>query len=243
MKVLVDWNLWDNPKLFRLAELLGRNSPEAAGYLVRLWSVTAEFRASGSLEDMSTSEIAQACRWRGQAAKFVSALRRSGWIDGAQVHEWQEHQGKFIERIMSERARKKRAYEARILRGDSVESPRENATPVSVSVSGSVSKGGAPPENSEDQRQEWLPSSPLGMLLQEANRQNLRATGARQLRDQLKGWHAKSGFEAVLELLMSGKVKGWDVLDVGRAHFAISGKQIADELFKERRDASGPPKL
>lgn len=243
MKVLVDWNLWDNPKLFRLAELLKRNSPEAAGYLVRLWSVTAEFRASGSLEDMSTSEIAQACRWRGSATKFVSALRKSGWVDGAQVHEWQEHQGKFIEKIISERARKKRAYEARSLRGESVESPREKATPVSLSVSGSVSKGDAPPENGEDSRADWLPSSPLGMLLEEARRQKLRATGYRQLKAQIEGWHAQKGFPFVQELLMGGKVKGWDVLDISRQHFSISGKQITDELFKERRDASGPQKI
>ena len=134
MKILVDARLWEHPKLARLAELLGRNPTEAGGYLCRLWSMTAEYRTGGSLLGLGEREVCSLAGWMGSPKKFVTALRKSGWLDHAEVHDWQEHQGKYIAKMMRERERKRRAYSA--------EAPRENAPPGSVSVSGSVTVSG-----------------------------------------------------------------------------------------------------
>ena len=140
MKILIDWNLWENPKLTRLSlALFGRTSARdvhhSVGLLVHLWGWIAEFRPNGDLRGLSNTEIARASGWGGVAQKFVISLRKSGWLDRTQVHEWQTHQGKYIEKIFAERARKKKEYEARSLLGESEESPGESASPVSVSVS------------------------------------------------------------------------------------------------------------
>lgn len=132
MRILVDGRLWNHPKLLRFAELLGRNPTEAGGYLARLWSWCAEYRLSGSLEGLTDRETSSAAGWLGAPSKFVKALRDARWVLDTQVHDWQEHQGKYIERMLKERERKRR--------GSSTEAPREKAPP--VSGSGSVAVAG-----------------------------------------------------------------------------------------------------
>ena len=134
MKVLVDGRLWAHPKLLRFAKLLGRNPTEAAGYLVRLWSWAAEYRLDGSLAALEDREVCSASGWLGEGRKFMSALRGSGWVKNAQIHDWQEHQGKYIGKMLAERARKRR--------GKGAEVPRSNASPGSLSGSGSGSVSG-----------------------------------------------------------------------------------------------------
>ena len=133
MKILIDYRLWQHPKLSRLAGLLKRNRAETGGLLVSLWSWTAEYRLDGSIAGQSAQEVATACGWRGKPDKLVSALMETKWLDGPpdalSVHDWEEHQGKFIRKMVKERERKRRARSA--------DSPRADAPPGSGSVSGS----------------------------------------------------------------------------------------------------------
>lgn len=87
-----------------------------------------------------------------------------------------------------------------------------------------------------------LASSPIGLLITEARSQSLIYSNERQLRIMLNGWVARRGFQIVQELLMSGKVKGWDIMEINKVYFKASG--VAEHKnFVERRDSHGPPKL
>jgi hypothetical protein len=153
VKVLIDWRLWDHPKLYAVARLLGRNPTEAGGYLARLWGATAEYRADGSLSGLTDAEIARVAGWQGTPAKFCKALRKVGWLDGTEVHDWQEHQGKYIEKLLAERARKKREYQAGkskdtpgSLRGESgIPSPSPSPSPSPGPVCVPENGGNHPP--------------------------------------------------------------------------------------------------
>ncbi len=152
MKVLVDSRLFNHPKLLHLAKLLGRAPAEAAGYLACLWAWAAEYRLSGSLAALEARAICSASGWRGEARKFVAALRVSGWIDGKaeslQIHDWEEHQGKYIRKMLHERARKRRGRSAEDSADVPADTPRQKAPPGSVavavagSVAGAVAVGG-----------------------------------------------------------------------------------------------------
>ncbi len=137
MKILLDGRFWSHPKLARFARLIGRTPSEAGGYLARLWSWTAEYRLDGSLVGLEDREVCSAAGWRGNAEKFMKAARDEKWIVNAQINDWNEHQGKYIDKMMRERARKRR--------GGSAEVPRANAPPGTVAVSGAVSVAGSVP--------------------------------------------------------------------------------------------------
>lgn len=85
--------LFDHPKWMRLDAALGDKGTMA---LMRLWGWARRHRDDGSLHGLSDAEIARAARWRGPAAKLVSALADLGWLDGAvgarALHDWLDHQ-------------------------------------------------------------------------------------------------------------------------------------------------------
>ena len=126
MKVLVDPRLWKSPKLAKLARALGKNRLESGAHLIILWSYAIEYRLDGDLRGMAETEIAEAAGWNGDAPRFCTILRETGWLDGTKIHDWHEHQGQYIERLLRDRARKRR--------GRSADSPRSVRTPVAVAV-------------------------------------------------------------------------------------------------------------
>lgn len=177
MKVLVDTSLRDHPKLAHLAELLHRNPAEASGYLLQLWAWCMVYRQDGSLEGLTEVQVASAAGFTqlssnfrptskqlrprsDTASRFVSAMLESGWLDRdpLQVHDWHEHEGRYIEKIKAERARKRR--------GSSAEVPRKLRASVSVSgsgsVSGSVSVSGKDGDKDQKSRPPIVPRADYG---------------------------------------------------------------------------------
>lgn len=95
-------NLLTHPKTGRLVDTLGLKSsgvePEviAAGMLVALWTWAAQNAYHGDLSGCSDRVIAQACRWKKDAGKLVQALQECGWMDGKQLHDWEEYAELYI---------------------------------------------------------------------------------------------------------------------------------------------------
>lgn len=227
----VEWHggISDHHKTAWLRDFLKVNIREAVGVRGCLYEWAIVNRPGGYIE---RELLSFACKWDGDKALLERSLLDAKLLDAVDetrvyIHDWPEYTRGY-RKARKDATRKKRAY-LRSIRGDSTESRGDQNRP---DQSGPERDGAA-----------WLPSSPLGMLLEEARRQKVRSVGGKQLRQQIEGWHAQKGFEFVQELLMSGKVKGMDVLDISRSHFSISGKEIVDQLFKERRDASGPPRI
>lgn len=87
----------------------------------------------------------------------------------------------------------------------------------SPSSSTSSSPPYQPPPEPTDGR--FLPSSPVGQILELMRRKKIRG-GKDQLRNAAEGWIAKKNFEFCQELFTNGKVDGWDVFEVSNTHFA-----------------------
>jgi hypothetical protein len=80
----------DHPKIYRLMELAGVDRPTAIGYLELLWHWAGKYAIQGDVGKWDDATIAQACgvtvvtrrdRFLTAAAKLVTALTESGWLD------------------------------------------------------------------------------------------------------------------------------------------------------------------
>ena len=101
--VTVTIDIFDHPKMRRLARDLGISPNDTVCHLLRLWIWCWKFRPDGDLCGTESIEIAEAAEWDGDPDLFVSSLERRGWLDkiadGWAVHDWFEHSGKvFAER-------------------------------------------------------------------------------------------------------------------------------------------------
>lgn len=161
MRVLVDGKFWNHPKLKRLARSLSIPIEQAGGHLIRLWNWCADYHEDGSLVGLSALEIAEASGWNGDPESWLQASADAGWIDrGASVsasadavHDWFEHQGRFMQKMYRERERKRIAREnKRSVRGKGAEVPRN------VLTSGSGSGSGSGKE--QEQKEEDPPTPP-----------------------------------------------------------------------------------
>ena len=257
MRVLVDGRLWAHPKLARLAELLGRNPTEAGGYLVRLWSWAAEYRLDGSLRDLSDKELALACGWRGAPGKFIRALNKSGWVKDTQVHDWQEHQGRYIDKMLKERE-KKRVKRARDREetggGQSEDGDGDNLAPSppsgSVSGSGSLTGSGTGPSSLPEAEDGPLPPPPKPLppsapaehrLYRKAKDETKLAGKPDTLRSYVSSWLARIGEERLTAMLSDPDNRGLSIMEfqesiVKRNMGEGLSKKIMDEI--DRRDAA-----
>lgn len=111
MKVMIDPALPDHRKIRALARSLKIHPMQALGHVVALWCRVMKESPTGVIRGWSNDDIADACKWTGDAARLVSALRLTSirFIERAEIHDWIEEQGdKVAER---EAARKRKAEE------------------------------------------------------------------------------------------------------------------------------------
>jgi hypothetical protein len=105
-------SVFDHPKFLRLEAAL---SERACMALFRLWGWARRHRKDGDLTGLSDREIAIAARWKGAAARFVTALREIGWLDGDagafKLHGWRKAQPHSMGALSFERAQQVRALE------------------------------------------------------------------------------------------------------------------------------------
>lgn len=104
--IRVETNVAEHPKVIAFADTLGISLEEALGYIVRVWGQVAEHRPSGDLKGLSDAAVEIWARWRGEPGCFGEAFR-SQFMTGSILHGWQERQGKLIERLSSDRRRKR----------------------------------------------------------------------------------------------------------------------------------------
>lgn len=79
-----------HPKREKLRRRLGADGVLA---LVDLWLWAGGSRPDGSLDGMTDEDIEIAAGWMGAPGALVAALRDVGFLDGYQLHDWQDHQG------------------------------------------------------------------------------------------------------------------------------------------------------
>ncbi len=95
-------------KFVLLANELGVR--EAWPRVVQLWCWAANSAKNGDLSGLKDRQIADFSGWKGNATRFVSALRSVGLLDpDNRIHDWDDEQGKMLERLEKDRDRKRQA--------------------------------------------------------------------------------------------------------------------------------------
>ena len=90
----------------RLANLLGIPRYQAVGLLEMLWHWTARYSPRGDIGRWPDQEIAKGATWDGDAAKLISALHESGWIDSDDtyrflIHDWPDHCEQSVKKYLA----------------------------------------------------------------------------------------------------------------------------------------------
>lgn len=137
-----------HPKTRRLAALLGTTTPAVVGHLAGLWCNAVIFAKDGDLTETEPAALAEWAQWEGDADAFLDALvecrvRRegSGFVERSAterllIHEWDEHEGRLIDKLEGSKRRnaaaREKEKEERRLAGEVVrdrQRPREDQTP------------------------------------------------------------------------------------------------------------------
>lgn len=230
----LDADYYDHPKTLHLVSLIGT---EGDVYPPRLWTWAIKYAKKGTLRSSSMIEVA--CRWRGEPGRLAKAMVDAGFIesDGLTIHDWMARTGHDLEvyEQKKERLRERRRNFTGTFREHSGNSsgtvPRQfQECSALTDLNGSdligTERNGAggleaSPANMEEPKDgRLLPSSPVGLLLDDMRAAKIRG-GRDQLRNSAEGFLALKGFQFSQDLFRSGKVNGWDVLDVSKKHFSI----------------------
>lgn len=103
--------LKDHPKTRRLARYLKISVPAAIGHLHCLWWWALDYAQDGDLSRYEPEDIADAAMWEGDAAEFVTALVKAGFLDQdgecLRIHDWDDYTGRLITEIETKRERKR----------------------------------------------------------------------------------------------------------------------------------------
>lgn len=109
--------LADHYKTQQLAKQLQCSIFAAVGLLHLLWHYTLKVAwKDGNLEKLDAKAIARACWWDENPEVLFSALKDSGFIDGAVIHDWKKYakhiiyQRKYNERKRANLTAVKRLY-------------------------------------------------------------------------------------------------------------------------------------
>lgn len=112
--------LADHWKVDLVAEALQISYAQVVGHLHLLWwfaaNATKESQDVGDLSRFTPIQIERRIKWPGEPGQLFDALVMAGWIDvgehGKTVHDWAEHSGAGVVRLLSKAARM-REYRAR----------------------------------------------------------------------------------------------------------------------------------
>lgn len=93
-----------HPKTTRLLLALGVPRYAAVGILESLWHFAATYADDGNLARFTDEDIAAALEWETEASgELLAALESSGWLDGRQIHDWEQHAPEYIQRRLRQR--------------------------------------------------------------------------------------------------------------------------------------------
>lgn len=124
-------DLSDHPKTYALAEKLKVEQFAAVGLVVCLWTWAIIHAPDGDLSRFPDNAIARACHWHKPAAGLVKALQECGFVDGRQIHDWDEYASALMDavEIQKEKTRKRvEAFRERKRVSDALQEDRSNVT-------------------------------------------------------------------------------------------------------------------
>jgi hypothetical protein len=102
--------VWTHRKTFELAGYLDLDETYAAAHVIRLWTWALDNAPDGDLSSLSDRAIAYGAGWRDDAARFVSALVATCWLDdGKLIHDWDDYAGRLLEQRSHQSRMKVRA--------------------------------------------------------------------------------------------------------------------------------------
>ena len=86
--IRVQTSFWTHRKTMRLRARIG----DSAFWLPpRLWSYAAENQPDGNFADYSAQELAMLLGYSEDAQAMLQALQELGFMDGMEIHDWNEH--------------------------------------------------------------------------------------------------------------------------------------------------------
>lgn len=116
-------SLRDHPKLKRFARQLGIKEVHAIGHLHCFWWWALDYAPNGSLENHDALDIAIGSEWEGDPEVYVQSLVDCRFIERVDsfnetgctyiVHDWDEYGGKYQEKLLKDRDRKRKERDAR----------------------------------------------------------------------------------------------------------------------------------
>lgn len=98
-----------HPKTKRLARLLGCSMPSAIGHLHLLWWWATDYAADGDLSAFPPEELADALLWDRDPQALIDGLQQARFLDGLQIHDWDDYAGRLAERRFANAQRMRRA--------------------------------------------------------------------------------------------------------------------------------------
>lgn len=109
--IQIDQALPTHRKTLKLADTLDITPTHAVGLMVTLWLWSLDNAPSGDLGDISSRTLARILQWDGDSNELINAIRSAGFLDGDEIHDWQEYAGRLLEQraAAKERMRKSRA--------------------------------------------------------------------------------------------------------------------------------------
>lgn len=201
MKVMVQPNLPDHPKVHELAAELDISEVTALGHIVHLWCKTMALAESGVLGGWSAATISRHAGWTGDREIFVSAMLKVRLIDREgdeyAIHDWKDQQGDIVAK-RADWAEKKREQWKKFKEKRAAADNGDRSTV-------------------EAQREELLFSR-----LKEA-----KVIGSdKVLRDHVRGWMASHGFEKA-EAILAKVQDGMDIFALNDGHFRQRRGKVA----------------
>ena len=117
-------NLWDDPRIARICDLLGKREAEVIGGLYWIWSMADEQTDDGELVGLSVATIDRKTGIKGLGESLLTI----GWIeqipDGLNIVRFEEHNGSSAKRRATEAKRKHN------FRNESATSPQRKRTKI-----------------------------------------------------------------------------------------------------------------
>lgn len=105
-------DLSDHPKVYALADALKIDQYAAVGLVVCLWTWAIIHAPEGDLSRFPDTAIARACHWRKQPSGLVKALDECGFLDGRQIHDWDEYASALMDAVEIHKEKTRKRVEA-----------------------------------------------------------------------------------------------------------------------------------
>lgn len=97
-----------HPKVLRLAGKLHVHPAQTIGHLAYLWWWSLDYAPNGDLSASTSTEVAAAAVWPGNADGFLAALKETGWVDDdGMLHDWMDYAGRLVEERRRDAERKR----------------------------------------------------------------------------------------------------------------------------------------